>query len=257
MDAEDLVFSFLKYFPTFGIIPIIFSFIALFFFYLSFKICDCSKPSLKLGISSLLIVPAAAAFSSQILISPLTKLAADYSGSEKIFPSQPLSQRGLRFDDPIFILAIISVVLLAVSFKKFHFKTSSISKKAKIFLALITTIFVVPIVSIISLEYVKAQNTDYGYSKAVETVGHHIYRPSSVPSGLTYATKFVLGKELAGKQTAIQVAYDIPFDMLIKGEQTEPIVVKQVEVEIGFDVMNLLQRTRRMLARKKSIYQGL
>ena len=236
MGAGDLVFSFLKYFPTFGIIPIMFSFVTFFFFYLAFKIRNGSKFSFWFGIPSLLIFPAFVAFLSQILMSPFVKLATSYNYSDKSIPSFPLNPSNLRFVDPIFILSIISVVLIAISFKKFHFNNDPISNKVKVFLALVAVILIIPTVSIISIDYLKAQDTDYGYTKVKTAAGYHIYKPSSVPNGLTYTTKFILGKELAGKQTAVQVAYDIPLNELMKGVQSKPIVVKQVEVESGFNL---------------------
>lgn len=236
MGAADLVFSFLKYFPTFGIIPIMFSFVTFFFFYLAFKIRNGSKFSLWLAVSSLLIIPTLAAIFSQIIISPIVKLVAGYDSSVKSIPSSYLSLSNLRFGDPIFVLAVISLVLIAISFKRFHFHNDPISNKAKVFLALVAFILIIPSVSVVSLDYVKSQDTDYGYTKAKTAAGYHIYKPSPVPNGLTYASKFILGKELAGKQTAVQVAYDIPFDELMRNGQSRLIVVKQVEVETGFNL---------------------
>ena len=52
--AREIVFSILKYFPSLGGIPIMLSFVSLFFFYLALKVRNGSKFSLWLSIISLL-----------------------------------------------------------------------------------------------------------------------------------------------------------------------------------------------------------
>ena len=54
--------------------------------------------------------------------------------------------------------------------------------------------------------------------------------------GLVNATKFITNKELAGKQNAIQVTYDVPFTDLVKEGKGKIIVLKQIGVESGFDL---------------------
>jgi len=235
-EAANSTLSFLKNFPTFGIIPIMFSLVSFFFFYLAFKIRNGSKFSLWLSISSLIIIPPLTAFISQILISPLAQLAASYGSSNKSIPSSPLNPSNLLFDNLMFILVIISVILIAISFKKFHFRNDPISNAAKVFLASVVVILIIPTLLIISLDYFKTLDTDFGYTKAKTTVGYHIYKPISVPNGMAYASKFITGKELAGKQNAVQVAYDIPFEELRKGRQSKLSIVQQVYVEPGFNL---------------------
>ena len=46
--------------------------------------------------------------------------------------------------------------------------------------------------------------------------------------GLVNATKFITNKELAGKQNAIQVTYDVPFTDLVKEGKGKIIVLKQI-----------------------------
>jgi len=80
MGSGDLVFSFLKYFPTFGFIPLLFSLVTLLFFFTALKIRNGSKFSFWLGIIILLIVPLPAAFLSQALMSPFVNLATNFKG---------------------------------------------------------------------------------------------------------------------------------------------------------------------------------
>ena len=123
-----------------------------------------------------------------------------------------------------------------MSFKKFQFSNDSLSNKAKVILGVLAAILLLPTVTLVSLGYVKANDTDYGYSNAKSQVAYHIYKPSLVLKELVNATKFVVGKELAGKQNAVRVAYDVPFDVMVKTGQSKPIVVTQVGIESGFNL---------------------
>lgn len=179
----------------------------------------------------MLIVPT---LSSIIAVISMTSVLKFTSGNTN--STSPTSSSSLNFGDPIFILNIISVILLAFSYKKFHFNNDHLSKKVKVFLIIIAFVVFIPTGLIIFSDYAKSLDTDYGYIKAKATVNYHIYKPSSLPNNLTYATKFISGKELVNKQTAVQVAYDIPFDQLMKGEKPKTIILKQVDVESGFNL---------------------
>jgi hypothetical protein len=237
MGGGDLVFSFLKYFPTFGFIPILFSLVTLVFFFAALKIKNGSRFSFWLGVITLLTLPLPAAFLSQTLMSPFVNLATNLKGGTgENIPAIPFNPANLRFGDSIFILAFIALVLLVISFNKFHFINEPLSKKAKIFLTLLFFLFVLPTLLIVSLGYMKASDTDYGFTKAKSEVSYHIYRPTSTAEGLIPATKFITKKELGGRQDAIQVAYDVPFTELFKEEKPKPIILKQVGVEPAFDL---------------------
>ena len=226
-----VVFSVIKYFPSFGILLILFSFVTFFTFYFTFKIRNGSKKSFFLGLLFLLIVPTLSSFIAVILIAPIAKLGAALNTTQASSPLKPVN-----FLDPIFILNIVSVILLVISYKKFHFNNVSLSKKAKVFLIIIFTVIFVPSGLIIFSDYAKSFDTDYGYTNAKASVNYHIYRPKSLPDNLSYATKFSLGNEFAGRQNGVRVGFDIPFDKIIKGEKTKPIVMNQVIVESGFDI---------------------
>ncbi len=237
LSAGDLVFSFLKYFPSWGFIPIMFSLVTLIFFYVAIKVRNGSKFSLWLGIGSLLAIPIPTALINQMLMSPFINLVSSASQTaNEAIPKIPVSPSTFRFRDPILILAFISLILLLVSFKKFQFTNDSFSNKAKVFLGVLAAILLLPTVSLVSLGYVKANDTDYGYSSAKSQVTYHIYKPTPVSKELVNTTKFVVGKELAGKQNAVRVAYDVPFDVMVKTGQTKPIVVTQVGIETGFNI---------------------
>jgi hypothetical protein len=237
LSAEDLVFSFLKYFPSWGFIPIMFSFVTLIFFYVALKVRNGSKFSLWLGVGSLLVIPLSAAFISQMLMSPFMDLVSNMSGTtNEAIPKIPVNPSTFRFGDPIFILTIISLVLLMVSFKKFQFSNDPLSGKSKVFLVVLAVVLVLPTVSLVALGYVKANDTDFGYTNVKSQVNYHIYKPTPIPLGLVNATKFVVGKELAGKQNAVRVVYDVPFDTMVRTGLSKLVVVTQVGVESGFNL---------------------
>jgi len=237
MGSGELVFSFLKYFPTFGFIPILFSLVTVIFFFAALKIRNGSEFSFWLGVITLLIIPLPVALLSQTLMFTFVNLATSFKGGTgENIPIIPFNPANLRFGDPIFILSFIALVLLIVSIKKFNFVNEPLSKKVKIFLTLLIFILVLPTFLVVSLGYIRANDTDYGFNKAKSEVSYHIYKPTLTAGGLVNATKFITNKELAGKQNAIQVTYDVPFTDLVKEGKGKIIVLKQIGVESGFDL---------------------
>jgi len=170
-------------------------------------------------------------------MSPFVNLATNFKGGTgENTPTIPFNLANLRFEDPIFILSFIALVLLIISFKKFNFVNEPLSKIAKIFLTLLFFVLVLPTFLVVSLGYIRANDTDYGFAKAKSEVSYHVYKPTLTAGGLVNATKFITNKELAGKHNAIQVTYDIPFTDLVKEGKGKMIVLKQVGVESGFDL---------------------
>lgn len=232
--SGELALSFLKNFPTWGLIPIMFSFVSLIFFYVAIKVRNGSKFSFWLGVFFLLAIPLLTVLINQILMSPFIKFLS--KGIEEVTESGSFNPILFRFSYAIFIFVLISLILLIFSFKKFQFPNTPLTTKARVFLILLALFLILPTIILVSLGYIRASDTDYGYTYASSQVTYHVYKPSSLPPGLDYATKFMVGKELAGKQNAIQVSYDVGFDKAFNPEQSKIIVLKQVEVEPGFDL---------------------
>lgn len=222
--------SIVKYFPAFGMLLILFCLIAIASFYIAFTIRNGSKKSYIQSLLFLLIVPT---LSSIIVVMSMSSILKFTSGNNTT--TSLTNPSVLNFGDPIFILNIISVILLVFSYKKFHFNNDYLSKKVKNFLILLALIIIIPTGLVIYSDYSKSFDTDYGFTLAKEQTTYHIYKPILLPGNLSYATKFSVGKELAGKQNAVKVAFDIPFDKIIKGEETKPIVITQVGIDAGFN----------------------
>lgn len=222
--------SVVKYFPAFGMLLFLFSFITIASFYIAFRIRNGSKKSYIQSLLFLLIVPTLSSIFAVMLMTSVLKFTSDNTTT-----TSPTSSFGLNFGDPIFILNMISVILLAFSYKKFHFNNDHLSKKVKVFLALLSLMIIIPTGLVIYSDYSKSFDTDYGFTVAKEKSDYHIYKPILLPENLSYATKFSLGNELAGKQNAVKVAFDIPFDKILKGEKTKPIVITQVGIDAGFN----------------------
>jgi len=225
--------SAVKYFPAFGMLLILFSFITIASFYIAFKIRNGSKKSYIQSLLFLLIVPT---LSSIIVVASMVSVLKFTSGNNAT--TSPTGSPVLNFGDPIFILNMISVILLVFSYKKFHFDNDYLSKKVRIFLILLASIIIIPTGLVIYSDYSKSFDTDYGFTLAKEQTIYHIYKPILLPGNLSYATKFSVGNKLAGKQNAVKVAFDIPFDKIIKGEKTRPIVITQVGVDADFNFEN-------------------
>lgn len=222
----------LKYFPAFGILPVLFSCVTLAVFYLAFKIRDGSKKSFWLDLPFLLIVPPLSSLITLILMMPVMKLGAALNSTVYY----PLKSINFNFIDPIFFLDAVSIILLITSYKKFNFENNSLSKKAKVFLIMVSVVIFVPVTVLISSNCAASFSTDYGYAYAKTRLNYHIYRPSPLPDNLVYTTIFILGMNLAGKQNGVRVAFDTSLDKILKGDKAKPIVITQVAVDPGFDL---------------------
>lgn len=235
--AGALVNFVLKIFPTWGFIPIILSVASLIFFYVSYKLRNGSKFSYQLGIGSILAIPIPVALINQALFTPIINLlSATPPNFDGALPELPLEMSAFRFNDPIFIIAFISLILLLLSFKKFQFPNDPLSNKAKVSLIVLALIILIPTITLISLGYIRANDNDLGYSDAQSQVTYHIYKPTLLPVDLDNATKFTIGEELAGKLNAVRVAYDTPFEVSVKNGESNLIVLTQVGVESNFNL---------------------
>lgn len=232
--SSGILFSLLREFPNFGVLPITYGLIAIYFAFIAFRVLAGSKSNLKLTFFSLLILPIASSYLTLQLLKPLAELVSNFKESGTGIATSV--NNSFNIFDPLLILPVIAIILLSVFYKKFEAENIPLSKTAKIILAVVTVIIILPIFSILALNIVRALDTNYGYAKVAKIAGFHVYKPVHEPEGLAYATKFTSGKELAGKQNAIQVAFDIPYDQIMSGEQTQPIVVRQVEVEPDFNL---------------------
>lgn len=241
MGSGELVFSFLRYFPTFGPIPILYALASLLFFYVALKIQNASKFSFWTAVISIIAVPLPLAFVIRVLLMPLTQLASSVSWEQfEGIASIPMNFQTFSFGDPIFLSSILAILLLIFSYKKFQFINERLTNRAKIFFVLVSIIIVIPIFSIVSMGYIKAQDRDYGYKDAQASVSYHIYKSSLPEKKLTNATIFTTNNDLAGKQNAIKVAYDLPFDQAVRNREDKILSLKQVSVESSFDLKNFI-----------------
>jgi len=142
------------------------------------------------------------------------------------------------------VLWLVIFIFLFVSKKNFTLPDTKISKKAVIFLVIVS-IFVLGVnISIFGIAYSKAYHPDYEYEKISKQVNFHIYYPSYLPPGIEQATKFYFEeKEFAGSLNAVRSAYDIPISSLTKGLKSILTVITQTQVDATFDIKNYVMST--------------
>jgi len=143
---------------------------------------------------------------------------------------------------PIFWIALF--VFMLVSKKNFTLPDTKLSKKATIFLVIVSIIVFVVNVSILGVAYYKAYYPNYEYDKISKQVSYHVYQPTYLPQGIEQTTKYYLEeKEFAGNKGFIRSAYDIPISSMAKGQKPVLTVITQTQVDPSFDINNYVLST--------------
>ena len=238
--STGTIYYFLKEFPLYGWVIMTFSLSASVFLYASFKIHLGTKSAFWLGVISLLLFPVSLSYINYKLMLSV----ANYFSSEAIILSQnaPKIPAGTStlivgvLGEPAFFISFVTLVILLISFKKFHYPEVSLSGKSRSLLLIFILLFTLPTAFVVFSGYSKAKNDDFGYKKAGAVVGYHIYRPDPIPFGMVYSTNFITGKELAGVKNAVQVTYDFAFEEALKIKNSRPIVLKQMGIKPDFSM---------------------
>lgn len=242
--TEGSMYYFLKQFPMYGWVVIAFALSAAAFLFNAFKIKVASRLSFITGFLSLSIIPA-----SLLLINyRLMHSVGSYFSSQQInlgdnAPKIPTGTYTLFvgvFSEPAFLISFITLCLLVFSYKKFHFKNSKISSKNVAYFALLSALFIIPTIVVVTRSYSVAKNDDFGYSRAVSKTRYHIYKPKNMPLGLVYTSNFITGKEMAGLKDAVQVVYDYALEEVVDLKRSRPVIVKQVGVHRSFNIKDYI-----------------
>lgn len=219
----------IRYWPAYGLIPIIGILAGSFFLFVALKLRDASRRSWWLAFVSLLVIPVLIGLTVYQILQPIVKASIDFVPPQKGFRS--FSDFSLR---DFFYIAVF--ILLIRSVKKFHFASQALSRRTKVFLGASIVVFILPIILMMSFAYYKAFNPDDGFSKAQLEVADHVYKPTVIPGGRVISSEVVNNGKLAGKQNAIQVTYNIPGNKMTEENFGMLILLKQVDVKPGFDL---------------------
>ena len=242
--TEGSMYYFLKQFPTYGWVVVAFALSASAFLFNSFKIRVASRAAFIIGLLSLIILPA-----SLLLINyRLMHSVGSYFSTQSInlgenAPKIPSGTYTLFigvFSEPAFLISFITLCILVLSYKKFHFKNNRMSNKNVGYLAFFFALFMIPTFFVVLRGYSVAKNDDFGYSRAVSKTRYHIYKPKVMPLGLVYTSNFITGKEMAGLKDAVQVVYDYALDEVVNLKKSRPVIVKQVGVHRSFIIKDYL-----------------
>ncbi len=242
--STGTIYYFLKEFPLYGWVIMAFVLSSSIFLYMSFKIRTGTKSAFWLCVLSLLIFPISLSYVNYKLMYSV----AQYFSSESIIlgtnaPRIPTETSTLVIGvlgEPAFFISFITLVLLLISFKKFHYLNSSLSFKDIKILIVLMLLFTIPTAFIVYSGYSKIKNDDFGYKKAKFMAGYHIYRPDPIPLGMVHMTNFMANKELAGRKYAVQVTYGFAFEKAIDINKSRPIVLKQVGIKGNFSLDEFL-----------------
>lgn len=238
------MYYFLNEFPLFGWVIMAFSISASIFLYGSFKINTGSRKSFWIGAIILLVMPVSLSYINyKMMYSVAEYFSTDTIGFSQGAPNIPAGASTIFIgvlSEPAFIMSVLTLSILLVSYKKFHFPRKPLSPKSKRLFLTLFLLLVLPSFLVVYSGYSKARNDDFGYSIASKKVNYHVYKPNPIPLGMVYATNFITDKELAGKRNAVQVTYDFAFEQSPDISDSRPIVVKQISVSDDFSMSNFL-----------------
>ncbi|MBW6442084.1 hypothetical protein K0B04_04255 [Patescibacteria group bacterium] len=237
---------FLNEFPLYGWVVISFALSACVMLYASFKVRSSSKPAFWFSFFSLLLLPASLSYINYKLMYSVAR----YFSKDAIIlmqdkPNIPAGTSTLIvgvLGEPAFIISLITLVILLISYKKFHLpKESMPSNLKKIFITL-TVLFFIPTLLFVYMSYSKAQKDDFGYKMAQEKVTYHIYKPNPIPLGMVYAADFLTDREMVGESNAVQVVYDFAYQESPDISKSRPITLKQTGVSQNFSIADYLAK---------------
>jgi hypothetical protein len=238
------MYYFLNEFPLYGWVIMGFALSACVFLYGSFKIGKSTKGSFWFGLLVLMLLPISLSYVNYKLMFSVAK----YFSTEAIIFSQGAPDIPARtstlligvLGEPAFFVSVLTLIILVVSYKKFHFPNNGLSGGSrKLFLTLVL-IFILPTSFMVFSGYRKANNDDFGYSGVSRRVNYHVYKPDPIPLGMIYASNFTPDKELAGRRNAIQVIYDFAYEQSPDISESRPIVLTQIGVREDFSMADFL-----------------
>jgi hypothetical protein len=239
-------FIYLKYFPTIGLLPILSCLAMIIFMFVAYKIQDGSKISWIIAVMSLLTFPISFAFMMPVMSQPLVKLSTVYAGTTD-HPLTPLSLsvNSLNSFYSLFLIFEGILFLLLIFLKNFHFQYRPLTNNAKTSLLVVFAVLFIPITSVMGYGYYKSVDNNFGYTKASNSVGFHIYFPNTPPGGRQIASYFNTNDALGDMYNALKVTYDVPLPTLLQTGLSSPITIKEAKTLDDFNLVNFVNKQDR------------
>ena len=251
------MYYFLNEFPLYGWVIMSFSLSACIFLYGSFKLNLCTKAAFWFALISLLILPVSLSYVNYKLMFSVAK----YFSSEAILFSQgapdiPSATSTLLIGvlgEPAFFVSVLTLIILLISYKKFHFTGIGLTSKSKRLFVTLTILFILPTSFMVFNSYRKVSNDDFGYTNVTRKVNYHVYKPDPIPLGLVYASNFTSDKELTGRRNAVSVTYDFVYEQSPDISESRPIVMKQIGVKNDFSIADFIVTESGVYSTQKEI----
>ena len=225
----DLVL--LKEIPNLVLAPITLIIIGLLFAYAGIKVKQQSMSGFWIAILVAISAPILTTFVVQYSLNSLVHQ------SQGMNPMLSAASSSLKIQNVSSLALVAAIIFIVISFKKFVNQPKDLSRSAKIFIGILVLIFLVPTVGLFGYGYTQALTTDYGFARAQKQVSYKLYRPGSVPVGLSYTSYFSTNNAFADTEDATKVTYGLPFKSLLGS--TEPIklaILRQTRVQAIFTV---------------------
>jgi hypothetical protein len=241
----SIPFEILKWYPGYGLMPMISLIASIAILWGALRLNRGSRRDWVLALVILLVIPPLSRGILSWLLLPLTTLV-ETVGSDNSNITTGWIDRVLT-PDAFWLLAL---VMLLISFKHFTLPAKPYSTRMLLFMIGFVLIIGGSITSYLSYGYIKASDTDYGYTALARDLDYHLYRPNPMPTGKTLVTKFYENsneepKAMFGGRMdfiSVYIGNDSPLHKPASGGGA--ILLKQVGVEPEFDTRSEAERIR-------------
>lgn len=229
-------FYYLKFFPSFGSVPILFVIATLVFFFDATKVSDGSHSSWWGGVTSLFIIPPLLAFGLPFLVrSVLNLFMLPYIIEKSILPLPTFDPSAVTPLFYVFLFYDVILVVMFLFFNEYHYESTPLHEKQVSRLGYSALFYGLPVFLFILYAYGRSYGADIIIWNTQRTVSYSLITAKTFIPGLrTYLTNITTGRELAGTLTATQLIYTIYQPSASLQDRPIHANVKQAKVQSNF-----------------------
>ncbi len=239
--SDGIYVSFLREFPTFGLVPLMSISASLIFLYLAIKIRSLSKNVFNISLFLVLVIPILTLLLSKVFMAPFINISGADTGTGVLGVNLATSNMPVFFNLILFF-SVLAFLTLLFARKRFTQPSSSLSSRAKKWLLVFTTFIVLPVIGLSAFSYMRSFESDFGYTKMQSEVSFHIYRPDLSNTNWENRSFYKkINAPATNNSDGVQAAFSKPFfESFDASEGTSNIIVIQSKVGPKFDLTSFI-----------------
>lgn len=236
-------FYYLKFFPSVGIVPILFVIATLIFIFDAIKVSDGSHASWWGGVTSLLIIPPLLAFSLPMLLrSVLNLFTLPYILEKSALPIPVFDPSAVGPLFYVFLFYDVILIIMLLFFNEYHYESIPLHETQESRLGYGALFYGLPIFLFILYAYGRSYGANIITWNTQRTVPYKLISAKTfIPGFRAYLTNISTGRELAETLNATQFTYTIyqPSDSSV--DRPIHANVKQTKVKSNFSLSQFVK----------------